>query len=152
MRRSADQETPWAAFSDQSVLWSSGKLKALSHSWPPLAAGKLSLGDVTIRDVAEYYAQMGSRVEILTGDVGLKANEPIAPPARASTEAASLSRYHEDWTGFESEPLDEFNRVNCGMRHFTIGNEVASSYFRPLSKRSSAVSCSYHEVYQVCST
>lgn len=79
MRKSADQQTPWAAFSDQSVLWSVDKLKALADLWPALAAQKLTLGDATIKDVAEYYAQMGYAVEILTGDQGLKAYEPIAP-------------------------------------------------------------------------
>lgn len=79
MKKSANQETPWAAFSEQSVLWSPEKLVALANSWPVLAAQKLSLGDATIKDVAEYYAQMGYRVEILTGDRGLKAHEPIAP-------------------------------------------------------------------------
>ncbi len=76
MRKSADQQTPWAAFSDQTVLWSSEKLKLLADSWPELAAQKLSLGDATIKDVAEYYTQMGYSVEILTGDLGLKAYEP----------------------------------------------------------------------------
>ena len=80
MRKSANQETPWAAFSEQSVLWSPEKLVALADNWPALAAQKLSLGDATIKDVAEYYAQIGYRVEILTGDTGLKAYEP-APPA-----------------------------------------------------------------------
>lgn len=79
MRKSADQQSPWAAFSDQSVLWSVGKLKALADSWPDLAAQKISLGDATIKDVAEYYAQMGYVVEILTGDQGLKAYQPVAP-------------------------------------------------------------------------
>ncbi len=78
MRRSADEESPWAAFSDQSVLWSAEKLKALADSWPNLAAQKLSLGDATIKDVAEHYAQLGYAVEILTGDQGLKAYEPVA--------------------------------------------------------------------------
>lgn len=78
MRKSADEKSPWAAFSDQSVLWSPEKLKALADSWPDLAAQKLSLGDATIKDVAEYYAQLGYAVEILTGDQGLKAYEPVA--------------------------------------------------------------------------
>lgn len=77
IRKSAKQETPWAAFSEQSVLWSPEKLVVLADSWPNLAAQKLSLGDATIKDVAEYYAQMGFRVEILTGDAGLKSYEPI---------------------------------------------------------------------------
>lgn len=81
MRKSADEESPWAAFSDQSVLWSPEKLKAMADFWPDLAAQKLSLGDATIKDVAEYYAQPGYAVEILTGDQGLKAYEPVAPVA-----------------------------------------------------------------------
>ncbi|RRR69645.1 MAG: hypothetical protein EI684_15085 [Candidatus Viridilinea halotolerans] len=81
IRKSADEESPWAAFSDQSVLWSAEKLKDLAESWPDLAAQKLSLGDATIKYVAEYYAQSGYAVEILTGDQGLKAYEPIRPVA-----------------------------------------------------------------------
>jgi len=80
MKKSADNETPWAAFSDQSILWSPEQMKELADSWPPLADQKLSLGDATIKDVAEYYARMSFKVEILTGDNGLKAYEPIAPP------------------------------------------------------------------------
>ena len=38
----------------------------------------VSLGDATIKDVAEYYAQMNNEVEILTGDSGLKSYEPVA--------------------------------------------------------------------------
>jgi hypothetical protein len=80
MRKSADQKTPWAAFAHQTAPWSSARLKSLADNWPALAARCLSLGDATIKDVAEYYAQMGYRVEILTGDQGLKAYEPAAPP------------------------------------------------------------------------
>jgi len=79
MKKSADQQTPWAAFSEQSTLWTSQKLKALADSWPELAASKLSIGDATIKDVADYYAQMGFMVEILTGDQGLKSYEPAQP-------------------------------------------------------------------------
>lgn len=80
MRLSADERTPWAVFSDQYTLWTKEKLKALSEYWPELAQGqRLSLGDATIKDVAEYYAQMGLKIEILTGDKGLKAYEPSAP-------------------------------------------------------------------------
>uniref|UniRef100_Q3AR12 PIN domain-containing protein n=1 Tax=Chlorobium chlorochromatii (strain CaD3) TaxID=340177 RepID=Q3AR12_CHLCH len=79
IRKSADAQTPWAAFSEQSTLWSQEQLKALANSWPILAAQKLSLGDVTIKDVAEFYANSGYSVEILTGDNGLKAYEPIVP-------------------------------------------------------------------------
>lgn len=79
MKKSANQESPWAAFSEQSALWSSEKLVRLADAWPDLAAKRLSLGDVTIKNVAEYYAQMGYRVEILTGDTGLRAYEPVTP-------------------------------------------------------------------------
>jgi len=49
----------------------------LSEYWPELAQGqRLSLGDATIKDVAEYYAQMGWQIEILTGDKGLKHMNP----------------------------------------------------------------------------
>ncbi len=79
IQKSADSKTPWAAFSDQSILWTSEKLKKLAQEWPGLAAEKISIGDATIKDVAEYYAQTGCHVEILTGDLGLKAYEPISP-------------------------------------------------------------------------
>ena len=79
MRLSAAQQSPWAAFSDQSALWSPEKLTTLANTWPELASQKLSLGDATIKEVAEHYGQMGYSVEILTGDKGLKALQPAAP-------------------------------------------------------------------------
>ncbi len=79
MKMSATQETPWAAFSEQSILWSPEKLVDLAEEWPDLADQKISLGDATIKDVADYYARMHCQVEILTGDKGLKAYEPIVP-------------------------------------------------------------------------
>ncbi len=79
MNKVADETSPWAAFSEQSVLWSTEKLKALAKTWPNLADQKLSLGDATIKDVADYYAKAGYKVEILTGDRGLKAYEPAVP-------------------------------------------------------------------------
>jgi hypothetical protein len=77
--KSAEEQTPWAAFSHQILLWSPEKMKRLAEYWPDLAAKKLSLGDATIKDVAEYFAQIGYNVEILTGDQGLKAYEPVEP-------------------------------------------------------------------------
>jgi len=79
MALTADNQSPWAAFSDQSVLWSPDKIKSLAAKWPKLAAAKHSIGDATLVDVAEHYAQMGYRVEILTGDQGLKSHEPFIP-------------------------------------------------------------------------
>jgi hypothetical protein len=93
MRSSADQRSPWAAFAEQSVLWSPERLKVLAATWPDLAARRLSLADATIKDVAEHYAAMGCQVEILTGDQGLKAYEPPVPPEvprrRSSTRSTA---------------------------------------------------------------
>lgn len=77
----ADAQSPWAAFTEQSSLWQADQLRKLGKIWPPLAAAKISIGDATIKDVAEYYARAGYAVEIVTGDAGLKAYEP-AQPAR----------------------------------------------------------------------
>ena len=74
-----DANSPWAAFADQDDLWRTDQLKTLAASWPALAAGGLSIGDATIKDVAEYYAEAGFAVEILTGDAGLKAYQPTTP-------------------------------------------------------------------------
>lgn len=76
----ADAASPWAAFTEQSTLWEPEKLKAMAREWPDLAKGGLSIGDATIKQVAEHYARAGFRVEILTGDAGLKAYEPTHPP------------------------------------------------------------------------
>lgn len=80
MNKAADQVTPWAAFTDQNVLWTADALKQLARDWPTLAAWRLSIGDATIKTVAEHYAQMDYAVEILTGDAGLKAYQPTTPP------------------------------------------------------------------------
>ena len=42
-----------------------------------MAVKGISIGDATIKDVAEYYAEAGYEVEILTGDVGLKSYQPV---------------------------------------------------------------------------
>jgi len=81
LKASLAEEEPWAAFNHQSELWSNDKLTKLSDEWPTLATQGLGIGDATIKDVAEYYASTGSfEVQILTGDQGLKAYEPAAPP------------------------------------------------------------------------
>lgn len=79
LREAADAQSPWAAFTEQSSLWESDNLRTLADTWPALAKGGTSIGDHTIKDVAEYYAQAGCFVEILTGDAGLKAYEPVKP-------------------------------------------------------------------------
>jgi hypothetical protein len=80
LREAAEAQSPWAAFTQQSPLWQPENLKRLADTWPPLANGGMSMGDVTIKDVAEYYANAGYLVEILTGDAGLKAYEPAKKP------------------------------------------------------------------------
>ena len=79
LREAADAQSPWAAFTDQSPLWQTENLRTLADRWPQLASGGISIGDATIKDVAEYYAKAGYFVEILTADAGLKAYEPAQP-------------------------------------------------------------------------
>ncbi|MDD1428813.1 hypothetical protein MEO94_31155 [Dolichospermum sp. ST_sed9] len=83
----ADGVIPWAVFTTElDELWSKEKLKDLALEWPVLASCNISLGDATIKNVAEFYAKTGSSVEIFTGDAGLKAYESIiAPPTRRSS-------------------------------------------------------------------
>lgn len=73
---SADELSPWAAFTEQSGLWSAEKIKDLSAKWVETVDSRQSLGDASIVHVAEYYHELGFVVEILTGDAGLKAYEP----------------------------------------------------------------------------
>ncbi len=78
--KTARADTPWAAFTDQGALWSSDGLMALANEFPQLAARRLSLGDATIKNVAEYYARAGWEVQILTCDRGLQSYEPESKP------------------------------------------------------------------------
>lgn len=78
MKMAAEEETPWAAFTDQQDLWDPDGLKRLAEEWPTLAVQGVSLGDATIKSVAERYAKLGFYVEIL-GDAGLKSFEPVLP-------------------------------------------------------------------------
>lgn len=80
IRKAADETSPWAAFTEQAELWSSENLKKLADAWPALAAIKLTIGDATIKDVAEYYSKMGCLVQLLSGDALLAAYEPPPPP------------------------------------------------------------------------
>ncbi len=76
IKKTAAAEEPWAAFTFQSKLWNEENLIKLATDWPSLAVSGLSIGDTTIKDVADYYMKAGFQVEILTGDEGLKAYEP----------------------------------------------------------------------------
>lgn len=90
LRKVVDGTAPYAAFSEQSVLWTPDQLRRLAGQWPPLATQRLSLADTTIRDVAHFYAEMGCHVEMLTGDQGLKALAP--PPVPPSVPRRNKSR------------------------------------------------------------
>ncbi len=81
LRSAANATDPWATFSDQSPLWEQSGLLHLADTWPPLAAARMSIGDATIKAVAEYYAVAGMHVQILTGDEGLRAYQPSSPVA-----------------------------------------------------------------------
>lgn len=80
LRAAADAEIPWAAFSEQAELWSAQSLRDIADDWPALASTGLSMGDATIKTVAEYYGKTGMTVEIITGDAGLKAYQTTTPP------------------------------------------------------------------------
>ena len=79
LRAVSNATIPWAAFSEQADLWTSESLLRIATEWPNLANTGLSMGDATIKDVAEYYGKTGWTVEIITGDAGLKAYQPQAP-------------------------------------------------------------------------
>lgn len=79
LREAAEAKSPWAAFTDQSQLWGAENLRILADNWPLLANSRISIGDATIKDVAEFYAKAGYFVEILTADAGLKAYQPVQP-------------------------------------------------------------------------
>ncbi|MBG1265418.1 hypothetical protein [Nostoc sp. WHI] len=86
----ADGVIPWEIFTTQvGELWNSEQLKQLAAEWPTLASGKISIGDATIKSVAEYYAKASKtyQVEIFTGDGGLKAYEPAIPPSKRRSDA-----------------------------------------------------------------
>ncbi|MDD3270283.1 MAG: hypothetical protein PHX14_13275 [Syntrophomonadaceae bacterium] len=75
INKAVDEDSPWAAFSRQKSLWDNKKLKELVEVWPEFVKqqkGKnLSMGDLMIKSVADFYSATGSEVVILTGDQGL---------------------------------------------------------------------------------
>lgn len=77
--QSVEATSPWAPFTDQTALWEPNSLQELANTWPELAGGGTSIGDATIKHVAEHYARAGFDVEIVTGDQGLKAYQPTRP-------------------------------------------------------------------------
>ncbi|MEO5347302.1 MAG: hypothetical protein H7834_13140 [Magnetococcus sp. YQC-9] len=95
IRKTAEQESPWAAFIQQVELWNKDRMVRLADEWPRWAAQGLSMGDATIRDVADYYAKSGRDVEILTGDQQLRRSyQPpstgIPQPRRRAGDATRI--------------------------------------------------------------
>lgn len=76
LQKAAESEEPWAAFTEQAKLFDIPSLRKIAEKWPDLASTGMSIGDYLIKDVAEYYAESGMTVDLLTGDEGLKAYEP----------------------------------------------------------------------------
>jgi hypothetical protein len=79
LKSAVQSELPWAAFTEQSILWSPERLLSLAEEWPRLADAKMSIGDATIKHIADYYAEAGFNVRILTSDEALLAYEPRIP-------------------------------------------------------------------------
>lgn len=91
MCKAADQKSPWAAFQHQTELWSPDRMKELAQLWPPLAERKLAMGDATIKQIGDYYGEIGCVVEFLTADEQLRAYEPKRPklvPRRRQNDSA----------------------------------------------------------------
>ena len=80
MKLTADNQTPWAAFIEPSVLWNRENLKQLADEFPNFASRWFALGDATIKQIADYYNKQGNQVEILTGDESSKSYQPLQPP------------------------------------------------------------------------
>jgi len=55
MVQAADEASPWVAFGEQSSLWEGEGLKKLASEWQSVVSQRISLGDTTIKILAEYY-------------------------------------------------------------------------------------------------
>jgi len=75
----SETEFQWAAFIQESEPWTADGLLKLADEWPKVAESKFSIGDWSIRHVADYYSQAGCEVRILTSDGMLKSYEPKRP-------------------------------------------------------------------------
>lgn len=82
MIASADEASPWAAFTEQSSLWKPENLKKLAEKWKETVISGQALGDASIVEVVNYYTDLGYEVEIFTGDEGLKAFQPTVEVPR----------------------------------------------------------------------
>jgi hypothetical protein len=79
LRAAVRGTSPWIAFEEQAFFWTESQLLELADGWPNMAIAQMSLGDATIKQVADYYASANFEVEILTSDRQLRAYHPIRP-------------------------------------------------------------------------
>jgi len=79
IRKTAQDESPWIYFGHQTKFWESEKLMTLADEWLNHISAQASMGDISIKQVAEYYAKTGAEVSIFTGDSGLKSFQPSVP-------------------------------------------------------------------------
>jgi len=77
--KTANDQSPWTFFGQQTGLWEAEKLKELAEEWLNHVTAKSSMGDISIKQVADYYAKAGAEVSIFTGDSGLRAFQPTIP-------------------------------------------------------------------------
>ena len=60
--QTAQANTPWTAFTEQAEHWTAASLVQLASTWPDLAKSGTSIGDATIKNVANYSAVAGFHV------------------------------------------------------------------------------------------
>lgn len=77
VEKAIDGTEPWDVFAQQKTLFERDSLKAMISEWRVHGPSRLSIGDTSIKQVAEFYHNMGYVVEIYTGDNGLKAFQPV---------------------------------------------------------------------------
>ncbi|MBD5356989.1 MAG: hypothetical protein HDR88_08320 [Bacteroides sp.] len=80
IEKAIDGKEPWDIFTNQSVLFTKERLKEMVCDWKQLSVTGLSMGDVSIKQVASHYDSMGYTAEIFTSDEGLKAYQPSPKP------------------------------------------------------------------------
>jgi hypothetical protein len=84
--KTANDQSPWVYVGAQPNFWSAERLPQLAQEWLEHVTAQSSMGDISIKQVADYYAKTGAEVTIFTGDSGLKSFQPatleLAPRRR----------------------------------------------------------------------
>ncbi len=79
IQKTATDESPWVFFGHQTDFWAPEQLISLAKEWLDHVVGQASMGDISIKQVAEHYARTGAKVLIFTGDSGLRSFQPSQP-------------------------------------------------------------------------